>query len=173
METQQQQVETTAQGKPLKLRGTATLYGDNRWEFTPQGVGEPLQQGVKKTRQSRLFQTTSKSQPRTVMHLSVPADATDVVAELEEDFRTLTRGMRPKPPTQREKGRCLLNEDGVAVFFDGQTKAVVLRCTLRNDGQRQLQQNILKILQKLTTCLAINETFLAQQRPSTPADSGQ
>lgn len=162
-----------ATGQPLKLRGTATLYGDNRWEFTPQGVGEPQQKGVKRARQSRLFQTTSKTQPRTVMHLSVPADATDVVAELMQDFRQLTKGIEAAPPPERERGRRLLKEDGLDVYYATADNAVLLRCTLKNDSQRRMQQRILTILQKLTTCLATNETFLAQQRPSAQSASGQ
>jgi len=153
---------TPAPEQPLKLRGTATVWKDNRWEFTPQGVGEPQQKGVRRVRQSRLFQTTSKTSPRTVLHLSVPADATDVVAELKEDFRQLTQGMEALPPQEPEAGKMLFNEQGVTVYYDRTEDRLAVRFTMKNEHQQKMQRNLLQIFQKLTTCLAINATFLAQ-----------
>ena len=92
--------------KPRKIRGTATIYADDRMEFRPQQAGEPQRLDVRKKGESSLYRTTSEKAPRLVAHLSAAADSPDPVAQMQEDLASLTKGMETKTDVQ-PKGKLI------------------------------------------------------------------
>ena len=147
----------------MKIRGTLTIVdaAAHDYEFRAQrSTGVSTQQVVKTAGQSKLYRTTGERQPKMVAHLSVSADAAAPAAELQEQLSRVTAGMATKRQP-RLRGRTLLSADGTRVTLNQQSGEV--ECVLRFAGadRQNLQETLIKRMQQISTCFAINNALLA------------
>lgn len=149
----------------MKIRGTLTVVDAEAhdYEFRAQRQGQSTQQVVKSLGLSKLYRTTGERDPKLVAHLSVSADAPDPSALLHERLSSLTAGLGQKAQP-RLKGRVLMQTDSTRVVLnlkDRQVEAVI-RLPLGNGGD--LQNELIKQMQQISTCFAINQTSLVRAK---------
>lgn len=150
----------------LKIRGTLVVVDAEAhdYEFRAQrSTGQSTQQVVKAAGLSKLYRTTGEREPKLVAHLSVPADTPDAPALLARRLEHLTAGLSPKA-RPRLKGRVLMQTESTRVVHnlkDGQVEAVI-RLPLTKGGD--LQSELIKQMQQISQCFAINQTSLVPPR---------
>lgn len=149
-----------------KIRGTLVVVDAEAhdYEFRAQrSTGQSTQLVVKAAGLSKLYRTTGEREPKLVAHLSVPADCPDAPALLAQRLEHLTAGLSPKA-RPRLKGRVLMQTESTRVVHnlkDGQVEAVI-RLPLTKNGD--LQSELIKQMQQISQCFAINQTSLVPPR---------
>ena len=151
----------------LKIRGTLTIVSaaDHDYEFRAQRqTGVSTQEVVSQTAVSKLYRTTGERKPKLVAHLTTCADSADPAADLSEQLARLTKTF-DRPATPRLRGRVLL-DDSTGLRVTHNQKQQVLECVLRFDlnTTKDLQSTLIKRMQEISTCLAINKTSLAPRK---------
>lgn len=150
----------------MKIRGTLTVVSAEHhdYEFRAQrSTGVSTQQEVKTAGSSKLYRTTGEKQPKLVAHLSVPASSPDPAAEMQQLLQRLTKDMQLKA-APRLRGRVLMQKDGLRVTLNNRSGEVecILRIPLAAPGG--LQGTLIKQMQQISQCFAINKTSLAPQK---------
>ena len=109
-----------------KVRGTATYYDNGDMDFTAYKEGQPSQEVIKKSKNGKLYKTTSKDKPKFCAYLSCDADAPDATAQLEDQLSDFLKGFGGKVPSEKptQKDRVMWDDDGVRVWYDAKNKAV-------------------------------------------------
>ena len=109
-----------------KVRGTATYYDNGDMDFTAYKEGQPSQEVIKKSKNGKLYKTTSKDKPKLCAYLSCDADAPDATAQLEDQLSDFLKGFGGKVPSEKptQKDRVMWDDDGVRVWYDAKNKAV-------------------------------------------------
>ena len=143
--------------KPRKVRGTATIYADDRMEFRPQQAGEPQRLDVRKKGESSFYKTTSEKEPQLVAHLSVAADSPDPVAQMQEDLASLTKGMETKTDVQ-PKGKLLVDNDGLRIYTNNSRKTITVVQEIDLSAHPNYEKFMLNQMQQIFRCFTINET---------------
>lgn len=149
--------------KPRKVRGTATIFDDNRVEFTPQAIGEPRRQKEKKKGLSTFYETIGEKESSIVAHLKVPANCEDPAAQMFEELAHFTKDMQtqaPKMPKQKK----LMSEEGVSVWHLKSENKVVVKMEIATDTEQELSSILFNLTSEVNKCLAINKRFLNQQK---------
>ncbi len=150
---------------PLRLRGVLTVLNDQQdCEFRAQrSTGVSTQKEVSSTKDSKLYKTTGEKKPKMVAHITVPADSADPAADMQKQLQQLTKGMKTKAKPKLQ-GRVLLDEKDCRVVLNEKERRVQvifdLDLTTSNDHQNQL----IRKMQKISTCFAINQPYLSQQK---------
>lgn len=150
----------------VKVRGTATFIkedGEVRdFEFVGQQPGVPVQRSVKKRGESRFYETEGEKQSSYVAHLKVAKDATDPVAEMQEQLDYFTRSMRKteqKPP----RSKALLDKPGVTVWHRQKEHKVIVRMEIMTDTGQELSGQLFNLTSEVNKCFAINRVSLSRQ----------
>ena len=109
-----------------KVRGTATYYDNGDMDFTAYKEGQPSQEVIKKSKNGKLYKTTSKDKPKLCAYLSCDADAPDATAQLEDQLSDFLKGFGGKVSSEKptQKDRVMWDDDGVRVWYDAKNKAV-------------------------------------------------
>lgn len=149
--------------KPRKVRGTATIYGDNRVEFVPQAEGTPQQKNLRKRGQSTFYHTNGEKESSIVAHLRVPADCEDPAAEMFEQLHYFTKDMLSKEP-QKPAQKKMLEREGVSVWHIRKDHKVVVRMEICTDTEMELSSILFNLTSEVNKCLAINRHSLNQQK---------
>ena len=154
-----------------KLRGTARFFEDESFDFTPQQKKEtPVQRDVMKVRKSSFYQTNGEKESSMVMHLNVPANTTDPVAELTEDFDKLMKKISPKAG-KKLSGKKIMDNGATTVTVN--MKQHLMQVDINIDLQQNphfkdfLYQQVFDIIR----CFISNQALIASAFPS-PEKSG-
>ena len=145
------------ENKPKKVRGTATIYADDRFDFRPQAEGSPAQVDKKSVGRSSFYKTTSEKEPQLVAHLSVAADSPDPVAQIQEDLASLTKGMETKTDVQ-PKGKLLVDNDGLRIYTNNSRKTITVVQEIDLSAHPNYEKFMLNQMQQIFRCFTINET---------------
>ena len=146
--------------KGQKFKGVATLWPDGKVDFRPQTEGKSQQQGLKETKNSKLYQTTGKS-PKLVAHLSIDSKTTDWRRAMLDELDAVL------PPAQsalpgNPQGRLLLNDDDLVITL-GDDRKLMVRIDIDAATVVDMDSHIFKLLTRINTCLAFNRTLLKPQ----------
>lgn len=161
MPTKEQQINVET--RPRKVRGTATIYGDNRVEFVPQAEGTPQRKNEKKRGQSAFYHTNGEKESSIVAHLRVPANCEDPAAEMFEQLHYFTKDLLSKEPPKPAQKK-LLEKEGVSVWHQKKAHMVVVRMEISTDTEMELSSILFNLTSEVNKCLAINKRFLNQQK---------
>lgn len=148
--------------KPRKVRGTATIYGDNRVEFQPQAEGVPQQKDVKKRGQSTFYHTSGEKDSSIVAHLKVPADCEDPAAVMFEELFHFTKDIMKKDPKLPQQ-RKLLEKPQLSVWHRRKENEVAVFMVIQVDSEQELSSQLFNLTSEVNKCLAINKTSLKKR----------
>lgn len=146
-----------------RLRGSARMTEDGRFDFTPDGTGTPRQEDVKKVGASARYRTCGEKKQSFVLHLTTPADSPDVVANLAQSFADLTRDLPQYKKMPQPKGRILASEDDMKVSYNSTQGQIECAFTISLKEHVEFMKQFYNLLNRIARCLYINEDFLKQQ----------
>lgn len=149
--------------KPRKVRGTATIYDDNRITFQPQTEGVPQQRDVKKKGLSTFYHTSGEKDSSIVAHLKVPSDCEDPAARMFEELFHFTKDIIKKDPKMPQQ-RKLLDKEQVSVWHRRKEHEVAVLMKIRTDVDLELSNQLFNLTSEVNKCLAINKTSLMRQK---------
>ncbi len=109
----------------IKVRGTATFYEGNAFEFVSQKEGKPQRTDVKKYGNAKVYTTTGAS-PKKVITIECAADAVDPASEVssafakcfKEEFKTAA------PDSLSPKGAVLKNDPSLKMTVNKTKKQI-------------------------------------------------
>ncbi len=136
----------TIDNKPRKVRGTATFYNEDEFEFKPYGHGEPVKQNMRKVGSSQIYETTGAKTSKMVAHLSIPKDSSDPAADLQKQLDMLVKPLRKKEPTL-PRGKSLVDTDELKVWFKKDKKQIV--ATLYLDTTQRPAAQMFKLMSEI------------------------
>ena len=150
---------------PLRIKGTLTqLSPDHDYEFHAQRqTGISSQDPISKTADSKLYRTTGEKKTKMVAHVVVPSDSSDPVADIYEQVDRLTRGLQTKA-APRLRGKLLLNQTDARVVFNKKDRRLQMVLSINLNETPNYQNQLIRLMQQISTCFAINQTSLAQQK---------
>lgn len=149
--------------KPRKVRGTATIFDDNRIEFQPQAEGAPKQKDVKKRGQSTFYHTSGEKDSSIVAHLKVPSNCEDPAAQMFEELAHFTKDIVKKDPKMPQQKK-LLEKEHLSVWHKRKDNEVVVYMRIKIDSEQELSSQLFNLTSDVNKCLAINKTSL--KKPS-------
>lgn len=160
-------MEDNSKKKPtkgfIKVRGTATIYEDNAFEFVSQKEGKPQRTDVKKYGNAKVYTTTGAS-PKKVITIECAADATDPANDISQSFaKAFKEEFKTEAPDSIvPKGVVLKNETNVKMTVNKTKKQ--LECSfivpLTPDGKRDYKIMFYEKIQEISKCFAINENTI-------------
>ncbi|MCR5159963.1 MAG: hypothetical protein K6D37_12680 [Prevotella sp.] len=155
---------TPSSGEPLpvprKVKGTLTIKSDDDMEFRAQRKTGISSQEVLATRgDAKFYRTVGERKPKYVAHLVTPADSPDPVADMQAQLDKLTEGMQTKR-RPKLRGRLLLDNPSCRIVHNQKEGRVqcILDINLRETPD--IQGQLIRLLQTLSSCFAINQTSL-------------
>ena len=145
-----------------KTRGSAIVYDDDSFEFTPQGVGEPKYEAMCKVGQSHISRTTGDAKQSYVCHLKVDGNEPDPAEAMHEQIDRLAQKIWPATLSQpKARGKVLYDRNGMTAKCDAK-KGILsfhLDIDMRSAGC-DYTSFIVKALTEFPKCLSINEVYL-------------
>ena len=147
----------------IKVRGTATFYEDNAFEFVSQKEGKPQRTDIRKYGNAKVYTTTGAS-PKRVITIECAADSVDPASEVssafakvfKEEFKTQV------PDALSPKGAVLKNDANLKMTVNKTKKQ--LECSfivpLTPDGKRDYKIMFYEKIQEISKCFAINESTI-------------
>ena len=150
---------------PLRIRGTLIQQtADHDYEFHAQRqTGISSQDPISKTADSKLYRTTGEKKPKMVAHVVVPSDSPDPVADIYEQVDRLTRGLQTKA-APRLRGKLLLNQPDARIVFSRKERKLQMVLNINLNDTPNYQNQLIRLMQQISTCFAINQTSLAPQK---------
>lgn len=145
-----------------KLRGSATLFKDGSWEFTPQGHGSPRFEEVVKVGQSALCRTAGLERQSLIAHLKVDASEVDQAAALQAELDKITRKLPGQPAVSTPRGRVLLKEEGVLVAQNATKGQLEVLLTIDLRKYVDFMKEYYKLTNLISRCLHYNEDSTRQ-----------
>lgn len=155
-----------------KGRANVVIYDNNDVDVrVPQPNDTRKAVRLKQTKTGSLFETSQSDKAQIKLTACVPKDSADPAADLMEQVETLLKDMQKKKLKLPQKGKVLLDEEGVTVkaSVDG------LQCLMQvplNDALH-LNESLTNLMIRTTQCLAQQNQYLlrlmksAQQKNST------
>ena len=151
----------------LKVRGTATFFSDNTFEFVAQKEGKPKQTEQKNYGDARTYLTTGQN-PKRVITVECPADATDPVAHLTSSIEKVFKGeFNARLPDQlTPKGVVLKNEEGLRMTINKTQKRIEVSfsVSLTPHGKRDYKDMFYEKITQISKCFAINESLIKKSK---------
>lgn len=160
MSTKEQQINEET--RPRKVRGTATIFGDNRIEFQPQAEGAPQRKDEKRKGLSAFYRTSGEKESSIVAHLRVPADCSDPAAVMFDELQHFTRDMQQKEP-KLPQCRKLYESENVSVWHRRGEHAVAVYMKIATDSDEDLSSILFNLTSEVNKCLVINRTSLKKR----------
>jgi hypothetical protein len=149
----------------MRLRGVLTVLNDHQdCEFRAQrSTGVSTQKEMSSTKDSKLYKTTGEKKPKMVAHICVPADSSDPAADMQQQLQLLTKGLQTKAKPKL-RGRVLLNESDCRVVLNEKERRVQAIFDIDLTASYDHQNQLIRKMQKISTCFAINQPYLVQLR---------
>lgn len=147
---------------PLRMRGVLTVLNEaNDCEFRAQRTtGESTQKVISKSGDAKLYQTIGKK-PMMVAHLTTRADSSDPVADLYQQLDAIAAKQSSKPKAKpRKRDRQLLNEEHAQVYLSQKERMVQMQLSIDLTKTPDYQNELIKLMQKISQCFLINQVFL-------------
>lgn len=144
------------------MRGVLTVLNEAQdCEFRAQrSTGESTQKVISKSGDAKLYQTTGKK-PMMVAHLSTRADSSDPVADLYSQLDAIAAKQPNKPKAKpRKRDRQLLSEDNAQVYLSTKERVVQMHLSINLDKTPDYQNELIRLMQKISQCFLINQAFL-------------
>lgn len=147
----------------IKVRGTATIYEDNAFEFVSQKEGKPQRTDVKKYGQAKVYTTTGAT-PKKVITIECAADAVDPASEISASFANAFKQefKANAPEAITPKGIVLKNDPALKMTVNKTKKQI--ECSfivpLTPDGKRDYKVMFYEKIQEISKCFAIKETLI-------------
>jgi hypothetical protein len=150
---------------PLRIRGTLTqLSPEHDYEFRAQrSTGVSSQDILKETATGKLYRTLGEKKPKIVVHASVNASSPDPAADLLEQVEKLSAPLKPKA-LKPMRGRVLLDEPHLRIAWSKTRRTIELTLSINIDETPNYQNQLIKLMQQSSSCLAINQTSLAPRK---------
>lgn len=140
-------------------KGIATLYRSGQVEFRPQVTGQPQQEPLLKTRNSKLYRTVGKD-PKLMASLKVRGDSPDPLAEMTAELEKLFPDARKKVKAPR--GRRLMDETDIDLRCNAASHQLECYFTLNLAGNLRYNEHLFNIFSKIHSCLVFNRDSLNQ-----------
>ena len=147
----------TKKKSPRVVRGTASIYDDDRIEFNPYAQGETTQLNVKTCKGGKTFETTSEKKPLKVAHLTCPANAADPWQEYNDQLEHL--GIKPKGEQQLPTKQRLIAEGGMQVYLDTKQGQLTYQGSIDLSKSVNWQSELMRQLQLVVRTLPAEEKF--------------
>ena len=149
---------------PLRIRGVLTqLNVSGDCEFRAQRTtGEPAQKVLSKSGDAKLYETTGRK-PMMVAHLTTRADASDPLADLYDQLDAMAAMQKNSKKPQRQRGRKLLDEENAHVTLSQKERKVQMLLSIDLTKTPDFQNELIKLMQKISQCFLINQAFLRPQ----------
>lgn len=147
----------------IKVRGTATIYEDNAFEFISQKKGKPQRTDEKKYGSAKVYTTTGAS-PKKVITIECAADAVDPASEVSASFAKVFKEefKTQAPEAITPKGIVLKNDPTMKMTVNKTKKQI--ECSfivpLTPDGKRDYKVMFYEKIQEISKCFAIKETII-------------
>ena len=147
----------------IKVRGTATFYEDNAFEFVSQKEGKPQRTDIRKYGNAKVYTTTGAS-PKRVITIECAADAVDPASEVSSAFAKVFKEefKAQVPDALSHKGAVLKNDANLKMTVNKTKKQ--LECSfivpLTPDGKRDYKIMFYEKIQEISKCFAINESTI-------------
>ena len=142
---------------PRVVRGTASIYDDDRIEFNPYAQGESTQLNVKTCKGGKTFETTSEKKPLKVVHLTCPANTADPWQEYNDQLEHL--GIKPKGEQQLPTKQRLIAEGGMQVYLDTKQGQLTYQGSIDLSKSVNWQSELMRQLQLVVRTLPAEEKF--------------
>ena len=151
----------------IKVRGTATFFTDNTFEFVSQKEGKPQRTNVKKVGKASIYTTTGRD-PKRVVTIECKADDPDPANSLTSQFEDLMKCeyKRELPEPMKPKGVQLMNNEDLKMALNKSKKRleVSFYITLEPEGIRDYKTKFYDKIQEISKCFAINETTIRKSK---------
>lgn len=158
-----QSVGAVPSTRPRKIRGTMTVSEDDSMEFRPQQAGEPQQELIRKSGQSKLYRTTGKKEQKLIAHLVCDADAPDAFSELSRQLEQCAAVLETREP-RKPVGAVLLHKEDVDVRFNRTKRIMQVAFSIDLNVYPNYQKRFMNLMQEINQCFAINPTFSRQPK---------
>lgn len=160
--------KTETNEKPvLKVRGTATFFSDNTFEFVAQKEGKPKQKDVKRVGDAKLH-TTTGANPKRVITMECPADVADPATVFANQFAGVMKDEFEKnmPDHLKPTGTIIKNEDDFKMTVNKKKHSLEVSfiVDLRPEGLKDFKIKFYDKLQELSKCFAINENIIRKSK---------
>ena len=96
-------------------------------------------------------------------HICVPADSADPAADMQKQLQQLTKFLQTKAKPKL-RGRVLLNESDCRVVLNEKERRVQVIFDLDLNTSNDHQNQLIRKMQKISTCFAINQPYLSQPK---------
>ena len=153
-----------------KGRANVVIYDNNDVDVrVPQPNDTRKAVRLKQTKTGSLFETSQSDKAQIKLTACVPKDSADPAADLMEQVETLLKDMQKKKLKLPQKGKVLLDEEGVTVkaSVDG------LQCLMQvplNDALH-LNESLTNLMIRTTQCLAQQNPYLLRLMKSAQKNS--
>ena len=149
---------------PRRMKGVLTVLNEeNDCEFRAQRTtGEPMQKVLSKSGDAKLYETNGKK-PMMVAHLTTRADASDPLADLYDQLDAMAAKHKTSKKPQRQRGRKLLDEENAHVTLSQKERKVQMLLSIDLAKTPDYQNELIKLMQKISQCFLINQAFLRPQ----------
>lgn len=150
--------------KKIKTRGVGVYNpADNSFDFTPFNEGESSQKDVKSCAGGGKSWTTTGKDPSRMITLKCKASSADQYSDLANQFKQLTKDLKPKKPLAlpesmrvvKENGlECWLDENGIMTF----TGTIDLSLN-SNNWQAETLRLVQLVVRRLPACESFNKVI--------------
>lgn len=168
MEDMKKQQQQEALPVPRKVRGTLTIKSEDDMEFRAErSTGQAAQKVIKKSGQSKLYDTVGDKQSKRVVHLVTESDNPDCVGTFYSQLEELTAGMEPEEKQRRwdkRSQRVLANDADLFVAANKKEKSIRVTMTINVATTPNYNTQLINLMQRTSQCFAINQTSLALLR---------
>jgi len=153
---------------PLRIKGTLIqLSAEHDYEFRAQRqTGQSSQEVLQHTRDSKLYLTRGeKSRPKMVAYLTADSLNSDPLADLQDELeRLVSREAPQKKARDSTRARTLLQTEHISVTLAKKARRIDASFSISIGDTPNYQQELINIMQKISSCFAINQNSLNQLR---------
>jgi len=151
---------------PRKIRGTLTIKAEDDLEFRAERkTGLSSQEEIAKTAAGKIYRTVGEQKRSMVAHIVIPDKEADVPAFLHEAVTKLTAGMESKAKVKAPNGgRLIWNEDDLSVKTVAKEHKIYVNMVIDVKQSPDYNTRMFNLMQRISSCFAINQTSLNQLR---------
>ena len=140
------------------IKGVVRKYGDNSFDFTPFGKGEPVFEEQQKFKNGVSVAKTRGQNGKRVVRIPVDSDTPDIydacVRKLDEVYPAPEPAKRKMRPTAT-----ILEGTGLRVVHERTTGEVQIDMKVKVSDIKKMQKELYNLFNQINLCLAINKTI--------------
>lgn len=118
------------------------VFDNESMVINPQATRESNRRILQRKGNSSFYKSEGARDSSFTVHINIPADTADPVAEMEQQFNELVAAERKTAPQVGSTGRMLFDQPSLRLYLDDEHHEVVLQCTLpcTSNIERELLQ---------------------------------